>query len=84
MSQRSAGASPTAEGLIAAALTWLQKVGETPVVNPTKHPWTVPETKPRPFSTVGWFAYALVILLALAGYSIWIGGASGAFIYAGF
>lgn len=84
MSQRSVGASPRSEGLVAGALTWLQQVGETPVVNPTKQQWTLPDKKPHPLSAVGWFVYALVILLVLTAYSIWVGGASGTFIYAGF
>jgi len=54
------------------------------VVNPTKQRWTLPDKKPHPLSAVGWFVYALVILLVLTAYSIWVGGASGTFIYAGF
>lgn len=84
MSRESAGASPAGEGPVATALTWLQQVGEVPVVNPTKHKWTVPDRKPRRLSWLGWFLYAVTILLVLVGYSIWFGGASSAFIYAGF
>ncbi len=84
MSQTSAGASHGGEGRVATALTWLQHVGDTPVVNPTKHPWTAPTRAPGRLAGVGWFLYALLILLALTGYSIWFGGASSAFIYAGF
>lgn len=42
MSHRSVGASPKVEGPVATVLTWLQHVGDAPVVNPTKHPWTTP------------------------------------------
>ncbi len=84
MSQRSAGGSPIAEGPVATVLTWLQKVGETPVVNPTKHPWTVPERTERRGSALLWFTYGLILLLVLAAFFVWFGGAFSAFIYAGF
>ena len=84
MSHRSVGASPKVEGPVATVLTWLQHVGDAPVVNPTKHPWTAPAGTTRPLGLAGWFLYGLIALFVLAGFSVWFGGAFSAFIYAGF
>ena len=86
MSPVPAGSSPGPEpgpvaAWLGAALDRIQAAGTQPTVNPSRQPWTPPESRVNPFV---WFLGAFLALTALFLYWFFVADGSGGFIYTGF
>ena len=81
-SMEGASRRPTVVERLTALLDRAQELGEKPVVNPQKKPWTAPE-RPRG-RTLWWGLGSFVLFLALAIFFIWFTGGQPGFIYEAF